>query len=109
MERPYPVLTVTPKAEASIKNGHPWVFGEEVTGVSGSYENGCIVDVKSQKGSWLGAGYVNDNSKIMVRLISDNTNDRFDAAFYSRRIKYALDYRRTVMGGDFDTLSEAQA
>ncbi len=102
MERPYPVLTVNPKAEKSIKAGHPWVFGEEVTEVSGSYENGCIVDVRSQKGSWLGAGYVNDKSKIMVRLISDNANDRFDEAFYSRRIKYALDYRRQVMGADFD-------
>ena len=101
MQRPYPVLTVTPKAEKSIKAGHPWVFGEEVTAVSGAYENGDIVDVQSKKGSYLGSGYVNDNSKIRVRIISDNANDRFDEAFYARRVKYAIDYRRTVMGEDF--------
>ena len=40
MQRPYPVLTVTAKAEKSIRADHPWVFGEEVTAVSGDYANG---------------------------------------------------------------------
>ena len=102
MERPYPVLTVTPKAEKSIRAGHPWVYGEEITSAAGEYSNGDIVDVRSQKGAYLGSGYVNDHSKIRVRIISDNANDRFDEAFYARRVKYALDYRRQVMGSDFD-------
>ncbi|MGM9661534.1 MAG: class I SAM-dependent rRNA methyltransferase [Oscillospiraceae bacterium] len=102
MTRPYPVLTVTEKAERALRAGHPWVYGEEVTACSGSYENGEIVDVCSKKGSWLGAGYVNDHSKIRVRLLSRNTNDRFDEAFYRRRVRYALEYRRQVMGPDFD-------
>ena len=101
MERPYPVFTVSKKAEASLKNGHPWVFGEEVTEVSGGYNNGDIVDVRGPKGNYLGSGYVNDNSKIRVRVISDNANDRFDEAFYQRQIRYAVDYRRRVMGEDF--------
>lgn len=101
MQRAYPILKVTKKAELSLKNGHPWVYGEEVSAVSGDYENGDIVDVQGQKGNYLGSGYVNDNSKIRVRVISNNTNDRFDEAFYERQIKYAVDYRRRVMGDDF--------
>ncbi|MBQ3850147.1 MAG: class I SAM-dependent rRNA methyltransferase [Clostridia bacterium] len=101
MERSYPVFTVTKKAEMSIKSGHPWLYGEEVTDVSGEYGNGDIVDVRSAKGSYLGSGYVNDNSKIRVRVISNNANDRFDKAFYQRQVKYAIDYRRQVMGEDF--------
>ncbi|MBR3382382.1 MAG: class I SAM-dependent rRNA methyltransferase [Clostridia bacterium] len=101
MQRPYPIFTVTKKAEASLKEGHPWVYGEEVTEVSGEYNNGDIVDVRSAKGTFLGSGYVNDNSKIRVRVISDNANDRFDEAFYERQIRYAVDYRRRVMGEDF--------
>ena len=101
MERGYPVLTVTKKAEQSLKNGHPWVYGEEVTGVEGKYSGGDIVDVRGQKGNYLGSGYVNDASKIRVRVISQNANDRFDEAFYERQVKYALDYRRQVMGDDF--------
>ena len=100
--REYSKLTVTEKAEKSIKNGHPWVYGEEVLACDKTYENGSIVDVCSKNGKWLGSGFVNDNSKIRVRLISDNTNDKFDDAFWYRRLKYAVDYRKTVMpGNDF--------
>lgn len=98
--REYPKFTVTAKAERSIRKGHPWVYGEEVTAVDRPYENGAIVDVCSPKGSWLGAGFVSDHSKIRVRLISRNTNDRFDEAFWTRRLTYAIDYRRRVMPGD---------
>ena len=101
MPREYARLTVTPKAERAVRAGHPWVYGEEVTAVRGAYQNGDIVDVCSSKDRWLGAGLVNDHSKIRVRLLSRNTNDRFDEAFFARRVQYALAYRRDVMGGDF--------
>lgn len=101
MERPYPKVFITPKGERALRGGHPWVFEGEVTAVTGACENGAIADVYSQKGRWLGAGYYNDNSKIRVRLLSRNPNDRFDAAFYERRLRYAVEYRRTVMGDDF--------
>ena len=101
MDRPYVKVTVTEKGERALRNRHPWVYGEEVTGADGAYENGGIVDVYSQKGRWLGAGFVNDASKIRVRIISRNANDRFDGAFWERRLRYAVDYRRAVMGDDF--------
>ena len=101
MERNYPILTVTDKAERSLRAGHPWVYGEEVTNTQGAYEPGDIVDVYSRKGRWLGAGFVNDHSKIRVRILSRNTNDRFDETFWQRRIHYAVEYRRAVMGADF--------
>ena len=101
MERPYSSFIITEKAERSLRAGHPWVYDAEVIDIRGSYENGDIVDVYTKKGKWLGAGYVNDHSKIRIRLISRNTNDRFDEAFYRRRIRYALGYRKQVMGEDF--------
>ena len=99
--RPYPKLYVTPKAERALKSGHPWVYEGEVTALEGQMENGGIVDVYSQKDRWLGAGYYNGLSKIRVRVISRNANDRFDEVFYARRVRYALDYRKTVMGPDY--------
>jgi len=102
MERNYAKLTITPKAERAVRQGHPWVYGEEVTSSEGSWNGGDIVDVLSSKGRWLGAGFVNDTSKIRVRIISRNTNDRFGEDFFRRRIRYAIGYRRTVMGPDFD-------
>lgn len=96
--RDFPVFTVTPKAARSLRAGHPWVYGEEITAVEGGYRNGDMVDVVSSKGRYLGTGWVNDHSKIRVRILSRNANDTFDEAFFRRRVRYALDYRKTVMG-----------
>ena len=85
--RPYPILTVNEKAARSLRAGHPWVYGAETTGPDQPYQNGDIVDVVSHKGRWLGAGVINDHSKIRVRLLSRNTNDRFDEAFWRRRLQ----------------------
>ncbi len=100
MERTYPRATVTEKGEKALRGGHPWVYAEEITELSGEYRNGGLADVFSRKGRYLGTGYINDSSKIRIRIISRNANDRFDRDFYARRIKYALDYRRTVMGAE---------
>lgn len=103
MDRGYPIVTVSKKCERFIKGGHIWVYADEILSVDGEYENGDIADVLTEKGRYLGSGYVNDNSKIRVRIISKNANDRFDEMFYRRRIAYALDYRMTVMGEDFSS------
>jgi len=98
MNRPYAKLTIIKKGERAARSGHPWVYGEEVTHVEGTYQTGDIVDVYSDKDRYLGTGFANDISKIRVRIVSRNANDRFDEAFWQRRVKYALDYRKTVMG-----------
>ena len=96
-ERTYPSVTVTPKAEASLLRGHPWVYDEEITDVRGQFINGGLVDVLSRKDRYLGTGLLSDHSKIRVRLISRNANDRFDEAFWERRLRWAWEYRKTVL------------
>ena len=96
--RPYPKIIITPKGEAALTGGHPWVYEGEVTAVDGAAENGGLVDVVSRRGSWLGCGFYNSRSKIRVRLVSRNANDDFSDAFWERRIRYAWEYRKTVMG-----------
>ncbi len=100
-KRNFPIVTVTKKAEATLKKGHPWVYDAEITQTFGELENGCLVDVLSQKGSYLGTGFLSLNSKIRVRVLSSNANETFSPAFWERRLKYAIDYRKTVMGDDF--------
>ncbi|WP_417026190.1 class I SAM-dependent rRNA methyltransferase [Candidatus Allofournierella excrementavium] len=96
-ERPYPAYTVTPKAEAAILKGHPWVYADEITAAPGTApENGAVVDVLSRKGRYLGSGLLSEASKIRVRLLSRNANDRFDEDFWRRRIEYAWAYRKAI-------------
>ena len=76
-ERKFPAVTVTRKAENTIRQGHPWVYREEFTAVSGEPGQGGVCDVFSQKGAWLGAGFYSATSKIGLRILSDNANEDF--------------------------------
>ena len=98
-QRPYPGVFVTPKAERSIKNGHPWVYGEEIRRAEGELADGGMTDVFAGN-AYMGTGFYNSRSRIAVRLVSRNANDVFDEAFWRRRIEYAVGYRRTVMTGE---------
>ena len=99
-QRAYPKCTITQKGTRWVEGGHPWIYEAEVLSVEGDPENGALVDAVSEKGKYLGTGFLSLHSKIRIRLVSRNANDRFDEAFWRRRIRYAWDYRKTVMGGD---------
>ena len=81
-------------------NGHPWVYEEEILTDHSDLENGCLVDAVTENGRYLGTGMLSKQSKIRIRILSQNANDHFDAAFWRRRIEYAWRYRKTVMKGD---------
>ena len=100
--RPYPAVTVSAKAERSLRAGHPWVYADEIRSTQGELTAGGITDVFTLKGSWLGAGIYSAASKIAVRVLTDNANETFSDAFFERRVKYALEYRRITMGADFN-------
>jgi len=99
-ERSYPRFTITPKAENAILRGHPWVYDAEILSIEGTPENGKLVDVLSKKGRYLGTGFLSEQSKIRIRLISRNANDRFDEAFWERKLRWAWEYRKTVMASE---------
>ena len=99
-QREFPRLVISPKGTRWVEQGHPWIYEAEVVSGGEDAENGALVDAVSEKGKYLGTGFLSRKSKIRVRLISRNANDRFDAAFWKRRIKYAWDYRKVVMGSD---------
>ncbi len=100
--RNYAVVTVNKKGAMQVQNGHPWIYGSDTISVFGDVQNGDIVDAVTEKGTYLGSGLYNENSKILVRILSKNANDRFDEAFFQRRVRYALQYRLSVMGNDTD-------
>ncbi len=101
-KRNYVVAEVSRKAEKTLFLGHPWIYDAEVMSLDGSVEDGDLVDVVNGKGRFIGTGFYNSHSKIRIRLISRNANDKFDAAFFERRVRYAWEYRKTVMGNDLD-------
>ena len=102
VQRNFPKFIITAKGTRWVEQGHPWIYEAEVIRCEGNFENGCLVDAVSEKGKYLGTGFLSLNSKIRIRLISRNANDKFDEVFWRRRIVYAWDYLKTVMAGDLN-------
>ena len=99
-QREYPAVTIAARGAKRAQQGHPWVFDNEITAQEEEIANGALCDVVSPKGRYLGTGFYNSHSKIRVRILSQNANDKFDEVFFRRRVQYAWDYRKTVMGPD---------
>ncbi len=104
-ERQFPKIIITKKGERWAETGHPWIYESDVISYSGNpEENGVVTDVLTESGKYIGSGFLSLTSKIRVRLLSKNANDKFDKNFWRRRICYALDYRLTVMGDDTNAM-----
>ncbi|MCR5136757.1 MAG: class I SAM-dependent rRNA methyltransferase [Oscillospiraceae bacterium] len=100
--RKYPKLEITKKGSLSVQNGHPWIYEDEVLTGQEGLENGCLVDAVTENGRYLGTGLLSLSSRIRIRILSRNANDRFDEAFWKRRFTYAWQYRKTVMPDDLE-------
>jgi len=84
----------------TISDGGLWVFDNEIDHIEGTYQNGDIVEVVSFKDDYLGHGYINDNSKIRIRLLSRNKDETIDENFFYKRMLDAYNYRKSVVQMD---------
>jgi 23S rRNA (cytosine1962-C5)-methyltransferase len=81
--------------EDDVYAGHLWIFDNEVDRVIGKYEPGDIVDVYTNRAGFLGRGYINPKSKILVRLLTAK-KEPINREFLFRLIKQAFDYREKL-------------
>ena len=79
-----------------IYSGHPWIFANEVDKVEGDPEPGGIVDVFYGDGKFCGKGYFNQQSQIMVRLLSREKNTVIDESFFLKKIEQCWAYRQKL-------------
>lgn len=81
--------------ENDIYAGHLWIYDNEVERVAGDFQPGDIVDVLSSRGFFVGRGYINPRSKILVRLLTQQ-KEPIDMAFLEKRLKTAFELRKTL-------------
>lgn len=79
------------------ENGRPWIYTDEINEYEGEYTNGDIVDVYNHKKYFIGKGYINDQSKIAIRILSRDINEEINKEFFKKRFKAAYEYRKTVI------------
>ncbi|MBD7910903.1 class I SAM-dependent rRNA methyltransferase [Clostridium cibarium] len=79
------------------EGGRPWIYIDEINEYDGDYENGDIVEVYNHKGYFIGKGYINDRSKITIRIMTRDKDEEIDKEFFKNRLKAAFEYRKTVI------------
>ena len=90
------VVTLKKGEGRLLKSGGMWIFDNEVASIMGSFVNGDIVLVHDFDGYPLGKGFINTNSKIVVRLLTRDENVMIDELFFEKRVRDAWEYRKKV-------------
>ncbi|MFM2223835.1 MAG: hypothetical protein RJA07_37 [Bacteroidota bacterium] len=89
-------IILQPKKHGRISGGHPWVYNNEIAKIDGEYVNGDIVEVYDHHQHFLGKGYINDQSQIVVRILSRKKDEIIDANFFKQKIQAAWNYRQQI-------------
>jgi 23S rRNA (cytosine1962-C5)-methyltransferase len=84
------------KIQNRVLLGHPWIFGNEVEQIDGDVNAGDIVDVFTHQGFFVGRGYINPQSQILVRLLTRDKEETIDEQFFYRRLLKAWKYRQQL-------------
>lgn len=82
------------KIAPRVQNGHPWIFMNEVDRIEGSPAPADIVEVYTHEGKWIGSGYYNPQSQIVIRILSREKGQPIDATFFKDRIRACWQYRQ---------------
>lgn len=90
------VVTLKKGEGRLLKSGGMWVFDNEIASVMGSFLNGDVVLVRDFDGYPMGKGFINTNSKITVRLLTRDENQKIDEKFLEMRVRDAWEYRKKV-------------
>lgn len=90
------IVTLKKGEGRTVKAGGAWIYDNEIASIMGSFENGDLVTVHDFDGYFLGYGFINQNSKIRIRILSRKKEHVIDEAFLEKRIRNAWEYRKTT-------------
>ena len=91
------IVTLKKGEGRTIKAGGAWIFNNEIDTITGTFKNGEIVNVHDFDGYQMGRGYIHQNSKIRVRMLTRKADQAIDPEFLQMRVQNAWEYRKNVM------------
>ena len=91
------IVTLKKGEGRMLKAGGMWIFDNEIDTIAGNFENGDVVAVRDFDGYPMGKGFINQNSKIRVRLLTRRMEQEIDKAFIFGRVKDAWEYRKKTV------------
>ncbi|MBP5151884.1 MAG: class I SAM-dependent rRNA methyltransferase [Lachnospiraceae bacterium] len=91
------VVTLKKGEGRALKAGGAWIYDNEIESITGTFKNGDIVRVQDFDGFPMGAGFINQNSKIRVRMLTRSKDPVVNESFLKARVKAAWEYRKAVL------------
>ena len=91
------IVTLKKGEGRTLKAGGMWVFDNEIESIAGRFENGSMVTVHDFDGYPMGKGFINQNSKIRIRLMTRNVRQEIDHEFLRERVRTAWEYRKKTV------------
>ena len=91
------IVTLKKGEGRTIKAGGAWIFDNEIDTITGRFKNGEVVTVHDFDGYLMGKGFINQNSKIRIRMMTRKPDQEIDEAFLKMRVKNAWEYRKTTV------------
>ena len=91
------VVTLKKGEGRFLKSGGMWIFDNEIANIMGSFVDGDIVLVHDFDGYPMGKGFINTNSRIVVRMLTRDEHRRIDDEFMEKRVRDAWEYRKKVV------------
>lgn len=94
------IVTLKKGEGRTIKSGGAWIYDNEIDSICGKFTNGDVVEVHDFDGYPMGKGFINQNSKIRIRMLTRKSGVEVNGDFLRMRVENAWNYRKTVMGPD---------
>ena len=91
------IVTLKKGEGRTIKAGGAWIFDNEIDTITGRFKNGEVVTVHDFDGYPMGKGFINQNSKIRIRMMTRKPDQEINEAFLKMRVKNAWEYRKTTV------------
>lgn len=103
------VIVKTDRAK-KLRNFYPWIYGDELEDVQGEANAGDVVQVRDSRGAWIGLAFYSPSSHIRARMLSFDSAEKVDRAFFERRFESAIARRNgRIAGTNAQRLIHAEA
>jgi 23S rRNA (cytosine1962-C5)-methyltransferase len=96
MASEYPTFELNPGREYAVQHGHPWLFSGAFRRLPPAIPAGVVADIESAEGEWVARGHLNARNSLAFRVLTRESDEVIDEAFYARRIARALALRRLL-------------
>ena len=91
------IVTLKKGEGRTLNAGGAWVFDNEIQKIDGDFTNGDLVKVHAFNGYFLGTGFINNNSKITIRIMTRKEDQVVDDAFIEQRVRDCVNYRKRII------------